>query len=283
MAFKDRFGLANPFAGGSFKLKLLTNPFLDKFLKEEVEFYDLPGTYKKGDVVVRQVVPRGNLDDYLNKNWRISSLSVPAIWIDGELWMSLTYMEIQSAYVALALAEGVVGTAGLGLGYWPLRAASSEEVDQVHVYEIDPRVIQFFVETFKKRPEMEKIVIHEGDVRKLARYDQKAKGPRFDLFFMDVYKTLLPETVIEDIRLFTDDMVVDTYRFWGQERVYLDAFMAGGRPNISNMDRAFLDAWQKTPFDPGDAEVADTMMSDLYEPLADEDYIDEVVEALGEA
>src|SRR5579871_2372082 len=222
MLFKDRFGLANPFAGGSFKLKLTANPFLDKFVKEEVEFYGLPGSYKKGDVIVKQVVPRGNLEDYLNKNWRISKFSVPSIWIGGELWMSLTFMEIQSAYVPLALAEGVVGTAGLGLGYWALRAASSEEVDQVHVYEIDPQVIRFFVDTFKNRPEMEKIVIHEGDVRKLARYNQKAKGPRFDLFFMDVYKTLLPQTVIEDIRLFSDDMVVDEYRFWGQERVYLD-------------------------------------------------------------
>jgi hypothetical protein len=279
--FKDRFGLANPFAGGSFKLQLLTNPFTDRFAKEEVEFYDLPGTYKKNGITVKQVVPRGNLEDYLNKNWRISGLKVPALWIDGDLWMSLTFMEIQSAYVALAMTEGVVGTAGLGLGYWALRAASNEEVDEVHVYEINPRVIEFFVDTFKKRPEMEKIVIHEGDVRKLARYNLKKKGPRFDMFFMDVYQTLLPEAALDDIKLFEKDMVVDEYRFWGEERVILDAFMAGGRPgNVSGLDRAFLDLWNRTPMDPDDKELEGTKLSDLYEPIAEEDYIQRVLEAL---
>ena len=273
--------MADPFSGGSFRLKLLKNPFLDKFLKEEVAFYDLPDTYDKDGVVVKQIIPRGNLEDYLNKNWRISDFSVPALWIDGKLWMSLTFMEIQSAYVSLALTEGVVGTAGLGLGYWALRAASNEEVDQVHVYEINPKVIRFFVDSFKDRPEMEKIVIHEGDVRKLARYSKKVNGPRFDLFFMDVYQTMLPESVLGDIRLFQKDMVVDEYRFWGEERVILDAFMAGGRPKVGGLDRAFLDMWNHTSMDSSDSEVRDTKLSDLYTPMVDNEYIDEVLETLG--
>lgn len=263
-SFNDRFNMTSD-------VRLPENPFTDGFTAQEIGFYNLDKTYDAGGVRVEMVDPGGRLDDYLNKNWRIQQgWKVPAMWIDGRVWMSLTPMEIQSAYVPITLAGGVVGTAGLGLGYFPLRAASSPDVEEVHVYELNPKVIRFFMEAFKDRPEMEKIRIHEGDVRKEALYSKKTKGPSFDFFWMDVYRTLLPDEVIDDIRLFEKSGSFDVYRFWGQERVVLDSLLAGENPKLDYLDRAYFSAWKGTPMDPEDDSLG--LISNLYEPTTSEEY-----------
>jgi hypothetical protein len=261
-------------------ITLSVNPFTNEFTREEVEFYDLSAPYAKDGVQVVLVEPRGPLADYLNKNWRIAEgLKVPALGIDGKLWMSLTFMEIQSAYVPIAEAAGIVGTAGLGLGYFPLRAASNPDVEEVHVYELEPRVIDFFLTRFAHRPEMKKIEVHQGDVRKDAMYDKKKKGPSFDFFWMDVYQTLLPDEVAEDIHLFQDKGSVETYRFWGQEKVVLDSLFAGEHPDMSYLEKAYFKAWKNTPVDPEDESMG--VLSDLYDPITDEKYRQAVLAPLG--
>lgn len=273
MNFEDQFGVDVA------RKRLFANPFTDEFVENEVSFYNLPQQYSKDRVMVKMVQPQGQLDDYLNRNWRITDLLVPALYVDGKIWMSLTFMEIQSAFVPITMAAGVVGTAGLGLGYFPLRAASSPEVEEVHVYELNPRVIRFFKDTFRGRPEMEKITIHEGDVRKEALYNKRKKGPSFDFFFMDVYRTLLPDEVISDIHLFQEEGSIEDYRFWGEERVILDSFMNSERPNASMVDRIFIKTWQDTPFNPEDEDEG--TMDQYYREMTDEEYRQNTLGPLG--
>lgn len=272
MSTSTRFGLTHS------ALDLKANPFTDSFVLEEVAFYDLPKPYSKNGVEVALIEPRGRLDDYLNKNWRIPNGLVPALGVDGSLWMSLAPMEIQSAYVPIAMARGIVGTAGLGLGYFPLRVAGDPGVEEVHVYEQNPRVISFFKETFNGRPEIQKITIHHGDVRELAMWNDRKKGPSFDFFFMDVYQTMLPDTVINDIALFQDSASVEEYRFWGQERVVLDAMLAKDHPKISFLEKTYFKAWWNTPLN--EKDPAGGVLSDFYEPASDEQYRYDVLSSL---
>jgi hypothetical protein len=254
-------------------LNLPVNPFTDEFLDEELEFYDLRKPYSKDGVQVRLVKPAGRLDDYLNKNWRVPrpDLQVPALFVDGELWMSLTYMEIQSLYVPITSAAGIVGTAGLGLGYFALRTAALKQVERVDVFEVEPRVVEFFKARFGDRPEAKKINITVGDARK------KMLRRSFDFIFMDVYQTLLGDDVIDDIRLFNKEASFQEYRFWGQERVLLDSMMGGERPPLSYLEKAFFRKWKLT-----ESAEGDFVLPDMYEPISDEAYWTAVFEALGE-
>lgn len=272
-ASSSRFGVTP-------EIRLLANPFTNEFVEEEVAFYALPKPYSKDGVEVRLVTPQGTISDYLNKNWRIfkPGFKVPALIVDGELWMSLTAMEIQSLYVPISLAYGEVGTAGLGLGYFALRAAGMPEVEKVHVFEREARVADFFMERFGNRPEMEKIEITVGDARKEMLWKDARRS--FDFVFMDVYQTLLGDDVVDDILLFNKKGSVETYRFWGQERVLLDAWVAREHPKLSFLEKAYFKKWQETedtsnPDDP-------FMIADLYEPLTDPAFRKAVFDALGE-
>jgi hypothetical protein len=258
-------------------IRLAANPFTSEFVEEEVEFYDLPKPYSKAGIEVRLVEPKGPVSDYLNKNWRIfkPGFKVPVLLVDGELWMSLTPMEIQSFYVPITLAYGEVGTAGLGLGYFALRAAGMPEVEKVDVFERDQRVVDFFMARFGKRPEMGKIAISVGDARKEMLWKDAKRS--FDFVFMDVYQTMLSDAVVDDITLFNQKGSVETYRFWGQERVLLDAFMAGEKPELSYLERAYFMQWKQTEdmSDPDDP----LMIAELYQPTTAYDYRSAVFEA----
>jgi hypothetical protein len=255
---------------------LEVNPFTDRYLEEEVEFYGLEEPYSRDGVEVRMLEPVGRLDDYLNKNWHIDpGFQVPGIFVDGELWMSLTWMEVQSLFTPISQAGGVVGTAGLGLGYFPLRIAGLDDVERVEVFEREPRVVDFFEERFSHRPEFGKISVTVGDARKEMLWNERTRRS-FDYVFMDVYQTLLPDEVIDDIHLFLRKASVEVYRFWGQEKVVLDALMGGLRPEMSFFERAFFRTWDKTP-----VEGEDATLGELYEPLTDRPYQKAALAPLG--
>jgi hypothetical protein len=250
------------------------NPFTTEYLEEEIDFYDLSVEYESGGVRVAMRTPKGNFPDYLNKSWKIEEVEFPVMWIDGRVWMSLSWMEVQSAFVAVRMAQGRIATAGLGLGYYPLRTAAQEDVESVDVYELNPKVIKFFTETFKNRPEFDKINIIQGDVRKEMK-------DKYDFIFMDIYRTLLPDEVIPDIGHFAKNVRndVELYRFWGQEAVILDALFMEMEPKLEFIEEMFFKVWARTPIDPDDPTLGN--LDSMYEPQVDEDYAEQVLDMLG--
>jgi len=197
----------------------LPNPFADDFLSQEIDFYG-PEGYDDGNGIKVTLKPLGwieRLDDYLNKALRFekSIPSIPILTIDGRVWMSLSWMEVQSLYCPIQMCAGEVGTAGLGMGYFPLRAAARDEVEFVDVYEKEPRVIQYFVNRFKDRPEFRKINIIEGDARKVVR------GKYYDYFLCDIYHAMWDYKTVGDIALFSKFNEIEHYSFWGIEKVLL--------------------------------------------------------------
>jgi len=218
------------------------NPFSDEYLLQEIEFYDLKEVYERDGVkVIQQTVEFARCDDYLNKNIRISTPAFPLLIIDGILWMSLTYMELQSQFIPIEFAHGRVACGGLGLGYYVLRIMGNASVDSIDVYEKESRIIAFFKETFGDREGFEKLMFIEGDVRKQLR------GKEYDFVYMDIYATLLPDEVVSDTHLFFDANEIEHYHFWGLEKILLDALNLGllDTSEVSYAYRDYFRLWLK--------------------------------------
>lgn len=237
------------------------NPFSDAYLAQEIRFYALPsGVHRFGAVETRYLrKPDGPCDDYFNQHYRKALPPIPAFFINHKLWMSLAPLEVQSCAVAIAMAHGRVATAGLGMGYFALRAAAKPEVEEVVVYERHSDVIAAFNSLFWQRPERLKITVIKGDVRELLR------DREFDLVYMDPYLELLPDDVIDDARWFRANNSIKHYRFWGLERVLLDALIADENPFLFPWEAALFKAWLVSPVREGEP----TMKRDLYMPITD--------------
>ncbi len=186
--------------------------------------------------------------------------------------MSLAPIEVQSCAVAITMAQGRIGTAGLGMGYFALRAAAKPEVAEVIVYEQNGDVIAGFNALFGQRAERQKITIIKGDVRELMR------GRSFDMVYMDPYQYLLPDEVVADAQLFRSTNTIGHYRFWGMERVLLDALIADENPYLFPWEAAFFKTWLTTPLRAN--EPNGKMMRDLYYPLTDADFRAQVMAAI---
>jgi hypothetical protein len=213
----------------------------------------------------------GRVDDYFNKNFRTEEdTKVPILFLDGKLWMSITPMECQSMYLPKQLAEGVVGTAGLGMGMFVLDCMKSSLVDEVHVWEIDPRVIKYFTSTFKDRKGFKKVTIYEGDARKLLR-DQ-----HLDFLFVDIYSQLFDyDNIVKDIENFQAWNDVRTYHWWGQEKVLLAGLCAHMDPSLEMYERQYFGAWMETKTTSGHK------LADLYDNYMDEDFMEACLSVMG--
>jgi hypothetical protein len=246
------------------------NPFTDAYLNQELDFYGSVKPQKVGSVVIKNVKPEGRVDDYLNKNLRQYTRSVPTLHADGKLWMSLTHMEVQSAWVPIRMSHGAVIAGGLGLGYYPLRAAAKPEVTSVTVVEENPDVIRFFNSRFKNRPEFGKIKIVKGDARVLI--------PRMkaDFCLMDIYGTMCPEQTLDDAEHFLKKAKgLKLFRFWGEELAILSvAFDHGASwfnviPGIPKAEREFFRFFYEADFE----SVPGAKLHELFQPLSDTDYL----------
>lgn len=239
----------------------LNSPFSTEYLEEEIAFYN-PQPYEKDGVklILRPITSPSRIDEYLNVMLWTEGPDIPTLKFNGILWMSLTWMEVQSFWVARQEFEGVVLTGGLGMGYAALRFAAKPEVEKVVVYEIDSRVVEFFKETQKGRPEMDKIEIRLGDVH-------EAEG-KYDYAFIDIYDTLLPDKLRNDAQFFLhdapDNLEVNNWYFWGQEAIWFSMLERGESPNISDTEVAFFGLFSdyehsnlKSPMGMGDTEFSE--------------------------
>lgn len=251
------------------------NPFTDDYVVRELNWYEdaIPKAALKieplkiGNLSLKYAEPNGRLDDYLSVNYRMGMPLTPMLQADGTFWMSLTPMELQSAWPSIELAHGYVATAGLGLGYAALKMAEKEKVQRVDVYEKDADVI----EAFKRLNVMhgaaiKKINIIHGDVRELM------KGKQYDYVFMDPYANMLPDEIIDDIYLFNMENNIVEYRPWGFEWVLRTLYNSGLilYDELQPIDQNFFDMFEETQ------NLRERTMPDLQ-------YAVDVLEAMREA
>ena len=247
------------------------NPFSLEHLVDQATFYGVPGETLTDGLEIALLPITSGMSHYLSPSLLAEpiEITIPRILIDGLGWMDLGLSEVQSAALPIAVAKGRVMTAGLGLGYYALAAAAKDEVDHVVVYEIDLRVIEWFVETFKDRKEFEKLEIRRGDVRLATLHTI------YDTVFMDPYLGMLRDDVLSDIDTFRRWVRnIDDYRFWGLEVVLQDAVEAGENPRLLDAERDFFHSWKS-------ATVKDGEPTGPHQSRTTKPYRDKVLEKMG--
>ncbi len=115
------------------------------------------------------------------------SFRFPAILENGNEWMTLTPVDLDTCDEAIAAAHGRVVTFGLGLGYYAYMASEKPRVDEVTVVELSPDVISLFERhILPKMPNRHKIKIVNADAFEYAA--KVMPGEKFDLAFVDTWR-----------------------------------------------------------------------------------------------
>ena len=115
------------------------------------------------------------------------SFKFPAILENGNEWMTLTPVDLDTCEDAIKAAKGKVVTFGLGLGYYAYMVSEKPEVESVTVVELSSEVIGLFEKhILPKMPNRNKIRIINCDAFEYAK-NQMPKE-RFDLAFVDTWR-----------------------------------------------------------------------------------------------
>ncbi len=116
-----------------------------------------------------------------------SDFHFPAVLEDGNEWMTLTPVDLDTSDEAIEAAHGKVVTFGLGLGYYTYMCSEKEEVDKIVVVEKSADVIKLFREHILPQfshPEKVEIVMDDA-----FRYAEEVMPcENFDLAFVDTWR-----------------------------------------------------------------------------------------------
>ena len=111
----------------------------------------------------------------------------PAVLEDGNEWMTLTPVDLDTCEDAIAASHGKVITFGLGLGYYAFMVARKPEVDSITVVEKSPEVIKLFREYVLPHFENpEKLALIEADAFEYA--EKVMPGEGYDYAFVDTWR-----------------------------------------------------------------------------------------------
>ena len=111
----------------------------------------------------------------------------PAVLEDGNEWMTLTPVDLDTSDEAIEAAHGKVVTFGLGLGYYAFMCAEKEEVESITVIEKSPDVIRLFkTHILPKFPNADKVRIICADAFLYAEEEMPKEG--YDVAFVDTWR-----------------------------------------------------------------------------------------------
>jgi hypothetical protein len=200
------------------------SPFSDAYHQTEVEEflrYTTPeAVVGVGNALYKVVDIKGAiLQDYFNKFFVVNART-PVFMREGDTWMSITRMEVQSMWCPLQKAQGRVGTSGLGLGYFAIKAAKDPLVNSVDVWEIDPDVIELFNKVHVNLPPWirARINIHNQSI-----YDMTCE--KLDFFLADHYLEAGMEEMLSDVEIIKAKNKIKRYAIWTQERYLLELLL----------------------------------------------------------
>ena len=111
----------------------------------------------------------------------------PAVLEDGNEWMTLSPVDVDTCDEAIDEAHGKVVTFGLGLGYYAYMVSNKPEVKSITVVEKSPEVIRLFTEEILPRFEnKEKVKIVNADAFEYA--EKVMSCEKFDYAFVDTWR-----------------------------------------------------------------------------------------------
>jgi len=142
-------------------------------------------------------------------------------------WMSITPLELESQGIGVQLARGHVLIHGLGMGWAVAATAFREAVSAVTVVERDPQVRDLIaaIDPFAQLPEMarRKIAVIAGDAM-----DYNPARP-VDFLMPDIWRPLINDTRIAEVRAMQARAQATAIHFWGQELELARHARAAGR------------------------------------------------------
>ena len=111
----------------------------------------------------------------------------PAVLEDGNEWMTLTPVDLDTCTEAIDAAHGRVVTFGLGLGYYTYMVSEKESVESITVVEKSREVIELFKKHILPQfPNKDKVSIVLADAFEYAEKQMPAEN--FDLAFVDTWR-----------------------------------------------------------------------------------------------
>lgn len=135
-----------------------------------------------GDMIIRD-----NLREIPPLGFFAEDFSFPAVLEDGNEWMTLTPVDLDTAEEAIDRARGKVLTLGLGLGYFTYMASEKAEVDSVTVVELSDDVISLFkTYILPQFPNKDKVRIIKADA--IAYAKERMAEERYDVVFADIWR-----------------------------------------------------------------------------------------------
>ncbi|VYU00317.1 hypothetical protein [Clostridium tertium] len=188
-------------------------PYDFDYIKNKINEYNgLISAGKIGNFEIKNIKNPGEyIDGYMYRRKGELDLSILELHGPDNIWMRISPMEIESSYMFIKYAKGVIGVVGLGLGYVVQELAKKEDVDKIIVYEKEKDIIDLYYSNFNPN---KKIEIINSDA-------YKAKGERFDYFYVDIYEYKLHSRVVNDYKIFNKLHNIKEYFFWGLEHFLL--------------------------------------------------------------
>lgn len=111
----------------------------------------------------------------------------PAILENGNEWMTLTPVDLDTCEEAIKEAKGKVVTFGLGLGYYAYMVSEKPEVESVTVVELSADLIRLFEKhILPQMPNRHKIKIVNADAFLYA--EKTMPEENFDIAFVDTWR-----------------------------------------------------------------------------------------------
>ena len=111
----------------------------------------------------------------------------PAVLEDGNEWMTLTPVDLDTSELAIERAHGKVVTFGLGLGYYAYMVSEKDNVESITVVEKSADVIELFrTYILPQFPHPEKVKIVNEDAFLYAKHTMP--GENFDVAFVDTWR-----------------------------------------------------------------------------------------------
>ena len=111
----------------------------------------------------------------------------PAVLEDGNEWMTLTPVDLDTSDEAIAAAHGKVITFGLGLGYYTYMCSEKDEVESITVVEKSENVIRLFEKYILPQfSHPEKVEIINADAFYYAEFDMPEQS--YDVAFVDTWR-----------------------------------------------------------------------------------------------
>lgn len=154
--------------------------------------------------------------------------AMPALTRDGETWMSLSPVELESQAIGVQFATGHVVIFGLGMGWVAAVSALRESVTAVTIVERDPDVIALHreLDLFARLPDGAggKVRIVPGDA-----LEWRPDGP-VDLLMPDIWLPLVSDGRVDEVRRMQANVGATRIYFWGQELEIARHARAAGLP-----------------------------------------------------